>query len=143
MSSWLSSDRDSGYTLQNLPYGVFTVSNSRRHIGIAIASYVLDLHVLATEHVLDGLGFDATTLLEPTLNNFASLGKSAHRSLRTFLQELLKTDTSFNLILRDNHSLRSRALIREEDTEMHLPMNIGDYTDFFVGPHHAANVSTP
>ena len=143
MSSWVSADLNSGFTLNNLPYGVYSVGDSPRHVGVAVGHHVLDLHVLAREHVLDGLGFDATALLEPTLNKFASLGKPAHRALRSFLQELLKPETSLNLTLKDNQALKGLALVEQKDVVLHLPMDIGDYTDFFVGPHHAENVSHP
>ncbi|RVX65792.1 hypothetical protein B0A52_10323 [Exophiala mesophila] len=139
MSSWVSADLNSGFTLNNLPYGVYSVGDSPRHVGVAVGHHVLDLHVLAREHVLDGLGFDATALLEPTLNKFASLGKPAHRALRSFLQELLKPETSLNLTLKDNQALKGLALVEQKDVVLHLPMDIGDYTDFFVGPHHAEN----
>jgi fumarylacetoacetase len=53
------------------------------------------------------------------------------------LQELLQAD---NPTLRDNPALRQKALIPQEAVTLHLPVNIGDYTDFYSSREHATNV---
>lgn len=142
MSSWVSTDGHPEFSLQNLPYGVFsTRADSNHHIGVAIGSHVLDLNILAVEEVFKPLDFDASCLERATLNEFAGLGKTVHRKVRSFLQEILKSDTSSGDVLRDNPELRKAALVPLESVQMHLPMNIGDYTDFFTSPYHAQNVS--
>ena len=142
MSSWISTDERPEFSLQNLPYGVFSTRDDPNHrIGVAIGNYVLDLKVLEHKQTFQGLAFDTTSLEQTTLNQYAGLGRKAHRKLRNFLQELLSSDTSSGAALRDNHELRTRTLISMNDAEMHLPMDIGDYTDFFTSPYHAQNVS--
>jgi fumarylacetoacetase len=42
--------------------------------------------------------------------------------------------------LRDDAALRDRALVSRADAQMHLPCEVGDYTDFYAGRHHAENV---
>ncbi len=48
--SWISLPEDSDFTLDNLPYGVFSLRNDgvdgRRRIGVAIGEYILDLSVV-------------------------------------------------------------------------------------------------
>jgi len=140
MASWVDIPQGCDFTLANLPYGVFSTDSSEHHIGIAIGEYALDLKKLAQEGVFSGISFDPTTLESATLNNYAALGRDVHRNVRSFLQELLRVDTSYGSILRDNPERIQRVLIRLSDITMHLPMEIGDYTDFFVGIHHAQNV---
>lgn len=42
--------------------------------------------------------------------------------------------------LKEDQSLREKALVKLEDVIMHLPCNIGDYTDFYSSLEHARNV---
>ncbi|KAK5221801.1 hypothetical protein LTR72_006056 [Exophiala xenobiotica] len=136
MASWVT-EETSNFSLQNLPYGVFSTQGSKPRIGVAIGDYVLDLTVLAEEGVFDDLDFDITTLKQSTLNEYAALAKSVHSGLRHRLQKLLEKDTRSGKVLRDNQGLRDKALVPLDSVKMHLPMIIGDYTDFFVGLHHA------
>src|SRR5262249_33015744 len=74
-----------------------------------------------------------------SLNPFMSLGREAWRSLRQQLQELLSES---NAKLRDNAPLRETAVIAQRDVEMLLPVDIGNYTDFYSSREHATNVGT-
>lgn len=141
MASWVHIEKDSDFSLQNLPYGIFSADSSRARIGVAIGEHVLDLNVLAEEGVFEDLDFDVAALQQPTLNAFAALGRRVQSRVRQRLQDLLEDDTHFGSLLRDAKSLRGRALVPISSVQMHLPMVIGDYTDFFVGLHHAATVS--
>ncbi|TRY77615.1 hypothetical protein DNTS_005771 [Danionella cerebrum] len=72
-----------------------------------------------------------------TLNAFMALGFDAWREARTILQKLLAADEP---TLRDDVSLRSRAFVPQSAAIMHLPAEIGDYTDFYSSRDHATNV---
>jgi fumarylacetoacetase len=111
-------------------------------IGVAIGDYVLDLKVLATEGNFEITGLETQTLKQPTLNAYAALGKNVHSGVRQRLQSLLAKDTESGDVLRDNAGLRKKALVPLKNVQMHMPMDIGDYTDFFVGLHHAVTVSS-
>jgi fumarylacetoacetase len=141
MASWVHVPDDSDFSLRNLPYGVFSATDSGPRIGIAIGEYVLDVKVLAQEQVFDDLDFNIATLEEPTLNAYASLGKYVHGKVRRKLQQLLEENTQLGDVLRDNQQRRKRCLIPLDSVTMHLPVVVGDYTDFFIGLHHANNVS--
>jgi fumarylacetoacetase len=41
--------------------------------------------------------------------------------------------------LRENERLRARALVARKTATMHLPAQIGDYTDFYASREHAYN----
>ncbi|KIX03498.1 fumarylacetoacetase [Rhinocladiella mackenziei CBS 650.93] len=140
MASWITVREDSDISLRNLPYGVFSTVGSGPRIGVAIGDYVLDMKVLAQEHVFADLKFDATTLEQSTLNAYAALGKDVHREVRKRLQQLLPQDTPLGNDLRDHQDRRNRALIPISSVTMHLPMVVGDCTDFFIGLHHAVTV---
>lgn len=141
MASWISIDEESDFSLQNLPYGIFSTSSVDQRIGVAIGDFVLDLKVLANAGIFSNLDFDTLFLEDSTLNRYAGLGRKVHRQVRALLQILLSAETSQGSILRDNASLRERALVPVGEVTLHLPFTIGDYTDFFVVPYHAQNVS--
>jgi fumarylacetoacetase len=140
MASWISVQENSDFPLRNLPYGVFSVDQSRPRIGVAIGDYVLDLQVLAQHQVLEDLEFNTQTLEAENLNAYAALGKDVHGRVRKRLYQLLEVNTEIGSLLRDNQERRNRLLVPLINITMHLPMNVGDYTDFFVGLYHAENV---
>ncbi len=92
--------------------------------------------------VFPGLKDLRDVFAQPTLNEFAALGRSVHRQVRRSIQELLSQDSEHASFLRDNSELRTRALLPQPSVRMHLPMAIGDYTDFYAGYHHAHAVGT-
>lgn len=141
MASWLQVPADSDFSLRNLPFGVFSTADSGQRIGVAIGENVLDLKVLAQEQVFEDLDFNVATLEEGTLNAYADLGRCVHGKVRRKLQQLLEENTQLGDVLRDNQERRKRCLIPLDSVSMHLPVVVGDYTDFFIGIHHANNVS--
>ncbi|KHN80931.1 Fumarylacetoacetase [Toxocara canis] len=128
---------NSDFPIQNLPYGIFsTSSNPKKRIGVAIGDYILDLSLV--KHFFSGPNLCTKQYVfeQETLNEFMKLPKAAWREARSVLQSLLSADDKR---LRDNAELRSKALVARKDATMHLPADIGDYTDFFSSIHHANN----
>ncbi|XP_062998628.1 fumarylacetoacetase [Elgaria multicarinata webbii] len=128
----------SDFPLQNLPYGVFSTKEKPSHrIGVAIGDQVLDLS--AIKHLFDGpiLSKHHQVFDQPTLNHFMALGWEAWAEARTFLKKLLSAEEP---TLRDNTELRKRAFVPQASAIMHLPAEIGDYTDFYSSRQHATNV---
>ncbi|GAV06094.1 hypothetical protein RvY_16127 [Ramazzottius varieornatus] len=140
MRSFVPVDDSSDFTIHNLPYGVFSTSaNPRKRIGVAIGDLILDLSAIrdkflnASSFVLDGQSVFSQT----TLNGFMSLGPAAWNAARKTIQELLTTEKS---ALRHDEDLRFRAFAKQSEARMHLPADIGDYTDFYSSKEHAENV---
>jgi len=140
MASWIPVASDSDFSLSNLPYGVFSTNTEGPRIGVAIGESVLDLKMLASYHIFDDLEFDTTALERETLNVYAGLGKEVHSRLRRRLKELLVKDTQLAKVLRDDQDRRQKCLVPLQSVIMHLPVLVGDYTDFFIGLYHAQNV---
>ncbi|XP_066152444.1 fumarylacetoacetase isoform X2 [Euwallacea fornicatus] len=114
-----------------------TCRKPNRKIGVAIGEYILSLGEIA--HLFDGphLKGKSHVFQKPTLNSFMALGTAEWKEARERLQNLLSEDEP---ILRDDAELRQRAFILQSDATMHLPAQIGDYTDFYSSIHHATNV---
>ena len=129
------------FPIQNLPYGVFTPPDTTvPRVGVAIGDCVLDLALLNQEGLFEALPLRSTRpFAQSTLNAFLGLGAEAWAAVRERVQELLRADTE---ALRDNASLRERALHARSDVTLHLPVDVGDYTDFYSSKQHAINVGT-
>lgn len=144
--SWLQFHPRSPFSLANIPFGIIsTKSNASPRPAVAIGDHVLDLLVFADQGGFSKLQASHTFLnvfRSPTLNDFAALGRSQHRKVRHFLQDVFAEDTPHPEVLKENESLRGAALIPSSAATNHLPLAIGDYTDFFAGRNHAANVGT-
>ena len=143
-SSWLKIDPESPFSLSNLPFGIFSTSSSPSpRPAIAIGDYALDLaqlHLGGTFSQDDVLQTSSQAFLEPTLNDFAALGRPLHQRFRLYIRELLLQDTAYPALLKENDSLRTQALFALHSINMHLPLAIGDYTDFYAGRNHAHNL---
>ena len=139
MTSFLDLPADSPFGLHNLPYGVFSVEGAAPRVGVRVGDHVLDLGALEAAGLLDA-GSGETVFDRPALNAFMALGKRAWDTVRARLQDLLSADGDG--ALRDDDALRASALVPLADVTMHLPAEIGDYTDFYSSRQHATNVGT-
>ncbi len=128
LTSWCETAQGSDFPIQNLPLGIFSVGERRRRAGVAIGDFVLDLTAIAD--LLDEEWRD--DLSQPVLNGWLARGHEAQRALRLRLQELLSDER-----YRDDVEPQ---LIGQSEVRMHVPCLVGDYTDFYVGIHHATNV---
>ena len=129
LRSWCESatgHRD--FPIQNLPLGVFSEAKGRRRPGVAIGDYILDLGAIAD--LLDEDWRD--DLSQPVLNAWLARGPEASNALRQRLSEILSDER-----YRDDVEPQ---LIGQSEVRLHVPCLVGDYTDFYVGIHHATNV---
>ena len=128
-SSWVGGAQGAGgFPLQNLPLGIFSVDCDQRRPGVAIGDYILDL--AAAAELLDEEWRE--DLSRPVLNAWLARGPDDHKALRRRLSELLGDERHRDAV--------EMHLIGQSEATMHLPCLIGDYTDFYVGIHHATNV---
>ncbi len=137
LRSFLPIESDSHFPLQNLPYGVFRSGGGAPRVGVAIGEFVLDLAVLEEAGLLE---HEARSLFaRPSLNALLAAGRPVWRQVRARLTRLLSHDEP---ALRDAGVLRERALIERGSVRLLLPVEIGDYTDFYSSREHATNVGT-
>ncbi|MBZ0265094.1 fumarylacetoacetase [bacterium] len=141
LRSFIEVPKDSHFPIQNLPYGVFrSKSNQYARVGVAIGNQVLDLGALELAGLFKNTALDDMVVFNRRyLNGFMALGRPFWQEVRARISELLRHD---NPELRDNQTLRKKAFIPMDKVEMLLPVNIGDYTDFYSSREHATNVGT-
>ncbi|GJD52882.1 hypothetical protein OPKNFCMD_5649 [Methylobacterium crusticola] len=121
------------FPIQNLPLGIVSPADGAPRAGIAIGERVLDLPGLLAAGLLAGEAARAAEAAAgPGLNRLLALGAGPRRALRARVSELLREGSPDRAAVE--------ALLHEAAScRVHLPAAIGDYTDFFVGIHHAEN----
>jgi fumarylacetoacetase len=135
MNCWINIDKDSDFSIHNLPFGIFSVDNSEKKIGIAIGDLIIDLSQLSALGLFKTIDFDYQVLKSNYLNDFISLGKEITVELRDLIQKELCNEKS---ILKNN----LQVFINKKDAKMHLPVKVGDYTDFYSSMEHARNIGS-
>jgi fumarylacetoacetase len=141
LRSWLDSanEADAEFPIQNLPFGIFSRSRAgSRRAGVAIGDFVLDVTECLARGLLDA-SEAAITCAEPTLNRLMSLEPGEISQLRSALSDLLSASGTARARVQDN---ADALLTRRKDVSLHLPVAIGDYTDFYASIQHATNVGS-
>jgi fumarylacetoacetase len=121
--SWVESANVEGcdFPIQNLPFGRFReVDDPDWRIGVAIGDQVLDLR-------------SAGLINHSDINRLMRLLPEVRRELRQAVHAALASGSAQLARLRQALVPMTRAL-------MGVPCRIGDYTDFYVGIHHATAV---
>ena len=139
LKSWLEISRESDFPIQNLPFGIYSTKNKTKRVGVAIGDQILDLSKLFELGYLDSLSFCEHCFSNEYLNRMMGHGKSEIRDLRNRISELLNVK---NPELSQNKEAVAKVLDLQIESEMHLPVKIGDYTDFYSSEQHAFNVGS-
>lgn len=138
LKTWIEVNSDSDFPIQNIPFGVFkTKLGGDARCASRIGNCVIDLSELATLGYFDDLKFDTSVFFEERLNSFMALGKSVTNAVRLRIAEVFSVD---NEDLQHNANNRALILFKLEEVDMLLPIDIGDYTDFYSSIEHATNV---
>ncbi|MGW2147337.1 fumarylacetoacetase [Nonomuraea bangladeshensis] len=106
--------------IDNLPYGVFSLPGQEPRVGVRYGDRVLDLTAALHDEVFAA----------PSLNPFMARGRAAWRDTRALIQEKLTSDLS----------VVERHLVPLAQVELHMPVEVADYVDFYCSLEHASNV---
>ncbi|MEY3053179.1 MAG: hypothetical protein RLY31_2964 [Bacteroidota bacterium] len=135
--SWIAIPEGSDFPIQNLPFGVFrTMSNPVPRVCTAIGDYVADLSVMSYLSYFDHLELDQQVFNQDNINALMALGRPKVRQLRDRLAELFDANNEEVL------GYAWHFLHPMDKVEMLMPVQVGDYTDFYSSIHHATNVGS-
>ena len=135
MNTWIDIPKDSDFSIYNLPFGIFSSKNVSKRIGVAVGNKVIDLLACNDLNIFEDLNIDNSIFENDFLNDFINLGKNKTNKVREIIQLQL---TDNNSVLKKNNGL----IISMNNIEMHLPVKIGDYTDFYSSIEHASNIGS-
>jgi fumarylacetoacetase len=108
-----------GFGLDHLPYGVFSVAGGPRRVGVRYddedGAWLLDVHAETGQPEFG----------EPSLNALMGLGPEVWRQTRDEVRGLIEGGAE---------------LLPLEEATLHLPFEVADYVDFYASLDHASNV---
>ena len=139
LKSWVKLSENSDFPIQNLPFGIFSTNTKTKRVGVGIGDQILDLYSLFELGYLKSLSFCKHCFSNEYLNRMMGHGKLEIRDLRNRISEILNIE---NQELSQNKEAITKVLDLQSESEMHLPVKIGDYTDFYSSEQHAFNVGS-
>jgi fumarylacetoacetase len=139
LKSWVESANDpaSDFPIQNLPFGLFTLDpDDLPSIGIAIGEQVLNLSETAETLWGDDLEDElADACMLESLERVMSLAPEQLSELRRRVSRLLRADAP-----QREREVVAEFLLPQQEVQLVLPADIGNYTDFYASVYHATNV---
>jgi len=125
---------DHHFSLSNIPFGIASLDQDdlryEAQCVTRIRGSVIFLAVLSEHKYFAEVDVDLTSVFrQKTLNTFAALPKTIHRSVRKTIQDLFHNDEA-------GQSLPAGAVVPAQNVTLHLPLHIGDFTDFSVSVEH-------
>ncbi|WP_233889778.1 fumarylacetoacetase [Paraburkholderia flagellata] len=138
--SWVESANqpECAFPIQNLPFSVFRRAGTSEAFrgGVALGDYVIDLKAIAALGDLSESAAQAVlACTAPTLNAFLALGPHAWRALRHALFAWFSKGEA-----QAHIDELEGCLVPQANAEYALPVQIGDYTDFYTSIDHARNI---
>jgi fumarylacetoacetase len=125
---------ESGFTIYNLPYGIFKAKNKRPSVGVAIGDVILDMAALYERGIFDAC-LKENLFARNTLNDFMATGRAVQKAVRENLQAYLTGEIS-----GWQYAQAGVEWWPQHSVEMMMPFKVAGYTDFYSGMHHAENV---
>lgn len=130
LRTWVDVPTDTDFPIENLPFGMFRLAgDGRPRPGVAIGDQIVDLISI---HELGVMRLRKNELEATALNPLLSGDRLA--AIRTRVAEML---TAGNTEISQHVDA---VLRRQSDVEMLLPMDVGDYVDFYSSECHATNL---
>ncbi len=135
--TWVDCPDDHPFGVMTQAFGVFSRPGQAPRVGVRVGEYVLDVVPVAAIGKAAGRvepgGLDLSVTLDaPNLNPLLALGRPAWQATREWLFEILTDDV--------HRAAVEPHLIPLEQCILHLPIEVGDYVDFYASEHHATNV---
>ncbi len=126
---WLEGADETGFGVDALPYGVFSVGGGTPRLGVRIGEHVVDLAPVA-----DAAGAESLVGMfdRSTLNPFLAEGPRAWADARARITEWLTAAAHERIVAAHVHPVA--------DASMQLPIRVADYVDFYSSRHHAENL---
>ncbi|KAH8585288.1 hypothetical protein B0O99DRAFT_531291, partial [Bisporella sp. PMI_857] len=133
------------FPLSNIPFGVFNTKNSpTKRVGTAIGDYILDVALLESHGLFTACSIPrynsplSSIFNQSILNGFAAMPAVKRSAVRKTIIALLSDKNSE---LFKDPMLNSEAFFKMQDAQMHLPMRVGDFSDFMCSRTHVDNCS--
>jgi fumarylacetoacetase len=137
MDSWIEIKPDSDFSLHNIPFGIGIIPGSGPRICTRIGDKVVDLSIMANLGYFNREIYKDSEFTASTLNGFISKGREAANAVRLSIQNCFLNSTYSQ---SEAEFFQQHILYDATEIQMLMPLQIGDYTDFYSSIEHATNV---
>lgn len=138
LKSWLQVEPNSDFPIQNIPFGVVEL-NGNKFVATRIGKTVINLNALLELGYFEGLEVANNEFNTQSLNTFIQKGKVHTRNVRNRISEIFEAS---NDRLINDVDARNKVISSVDEVNMCMPIEIGDYTDFYSSKEHATNVGS-
>jgi fumarylacetoacetase len=135
--SWINVPENTDFPIQNIPLGIASLQDESCFVATRIGDKVINLAALSDLGYFDDLHMDKDVFHAASLNALMKSGKNGIRNLRARIALLFTKD---NVELQHKIEDQMESIYEFERVQMMLPVQIGDYTDFYSSKEHATNV---
>ena len=136
LKSWIEVPENSDFPIQNIPFGVVEL-NGNKFVATRIGKTVINLNALNELGYFEGLDVAKDEFNAQSLNPFMQKGKGHTRNVRNRISEIFEAS---NVALMNDVDARNKVISSVDEVTMCMPVEIGDYTDFYSSKEHATNV---
>lgn len=133
LKPWLPIPVDSDFSIHNLPFGIFSDERPAR-AGLAVGNWVLDLAAAYALNMFPHHPEAGSAFRKPVLNELIGLGRGFSEYVRKIIRDALCDRDS---VLRQ---FSDHLLVPQGKVQMHMPIKVGNYTDFYSSEEHAFSV---
>jgi fumarylacetoacetase len=137
MKSWIDIKPDSDFSLNNIPFGIGVIPESGPRICTRIGDWVVDLSLMANMAFFDRNLIKDSVFIASTLNDFINHGKVVTNHVRSAIQDVFLESAYYD---SQATFFKEHILHQASDIKMLMPLQVGDYTDFYSSIEHATNV---
>ena len=124
------------FTIHNFPFGVASDGHSV-FVASRLGDTIINLSALWKNGALEGCGFEKNVFDRASLNDFIKGGKKQCSATRKRLVDLFANNSSPDELSR---RFSEPVLIPASSVVMQMPVEVGNYTDFYSSIEHATNV---
>jgi fumarylacetoacetase len=133
---WVNESDNSDFSIYNIPFGIVKF-NGNYSVASRICNNVILIDKLSELGYLKNINIDSECYKSNYLNSLMKNGKAKTSELRNEIISIFTSDE-----LKNNEQHKKEILKNINEVEMQMPIEIGDYTDFYSSIEHATNVGT-
>lgn len=137
MKSWIEIKLDSDFSLYNIPFGIGVIPGSGPRICTRIGDWVVDLSGMANLAFFDRNLIKDSEFTAFELNDFINKGKRVTGHVRQVIQNCFLES---EYVESTATLFKAHILYKASEIKMLMPLQVGDYTDFYSSIEHATNV---
>lgn len=133
MKSYIAVPGNSDFSIHNIPFGIAKTEDNDYFVVTRLGDTIINLHALWKLKAFSEFNINSSIFNNRYLNDFIGLGKEVTKPIREKIRKILAENSVWAERINDFTSSPANVT-------MQMPIQIGDYTDFYSSIEHATNV---